>query len=323
MFLELVEDQQRDQRFARRRRAARRRGGAGTPTATRLKRRCRAASTCRPPGWRGKIACLICSVGTGESGVVVDAHIDRAIAFRPQARNDARAQYRRLAQARLPNRIGQLLALHAPAEFGDLVFAAVEVAARLFAEGRQPQPRVLGIDREAQVVGQRRLSWRRSSAAGRQQIADALRELGWDFAARRLREVHGAKLVRHLRLTRVGVVDAHGQDEDRAFGDVARAVDGVTPLAAEEALEAALRRRRHDRNEERAAGDIALDLAVVVVAAFQPVEVEPRRDAGRVEAGLQLLHRGQVLARVADEHRVVGHLGATAAGSAAAPHAAE
>ena len=116
-----------------------------------------------------------------------------------------------------------------------------------------------------------------------------------------------AEFVRHLRAPAVGVVDAHRQDEHGAVGDVAGTVDGVAPFAAEIALEPALRRRGDDWNEERAAGDVALDLAVVIVAALQALQVEPGLDAGRVEAGLHLLHGRQVFARVADEDRVVGH----------------
>ena len=82
----------------------------------------------------------------------------------------------------------------------------------------------------------------------------------------------------------------------------------VAPLAPEVALEAALRVGRDDRDEIGAARDVALDLAVVVVADLEPVHVEPGRDAGGLEPGLDLLHGGQVLARIADEHGVVGHV---------------
>ncbi len=136
----------------------------------------------------------------------------------------------------------------------------------------------------------------------------AARELRRDFAARQSREMHGLELVGHARPRAVGVVDAHGKDEHRAVGHVARAVDRITPFAAEIAFDAALGGRRDDRDEIRAAGDVVLDLAVVVVAAFEPLEVEPRRHARRVEAGLEALHRRQVVARVADEDGVLRHL---------------
>src|SRR6185437_8250380 len=69
-----------------------------------------------------------------------------------------------------------------------------------------------------------------------------------------------------------------------------------------------LRRRRNHRDEEAATRDVGVDLAIVIVAAFQAIEVEPGREPCLVHARFQTLHRGQVLARVADEDRVLWHL---------------
>src|SRR6202034_798874 len=56
------------------------------------------------------------------------------------------------------------------------------------------------------------------------------------------------------------------------------------------------------------ARDVAADLAVVVVARLEALLVEPGGDTGGVQPRLDLLHGGQVLARIADEHRVRRHL---------------
>src|SRR5439155_20721156 len=113
-----------------------------------------------------------------------------------------------------------------------------------------------------------------SAMTGREEIPQAPDELGRDLAAGKTREIQRLELVRHMRSGDVGVVDAHRQDEERALGDVARAVDRVAPLAAEVALEAALGGRRNDRHEVRAAREVALDLPIVVVAALETVEIE-------------------------------------------------
>ena len=65
---------------------------------------------------------------------------------------------------------------------------------------------------------------------------------------------------------------------------------------------------RDHRDEIRAARDVALDLAIVVVASLEPVHVEPGGDAGRFQSRLDPLDGGQVVAGVADEHRAIGHL---------------
>jgi hypothetical protein len=99
-FLELVEDQQRDERLARLiaqdvvamvqelpQRFAGYRGARLRPRA------------CGPR--RAKNRLLDLFGRHRRIGRVVDAHIDRTVAFGPQPRHDARAQDRRLAQARL------------------------------------------------------------------------------------------------------------------------------------------------------------------------------------------------------------------------------
>ena len=63
---------------------------------------------------------------------VVDADVDGTEARPAQARHQARAQQRRLAEARLAEQHGQQLALHAPREFRRLFVAAVEVGPRFF-----------------------------------------------------------------------------------------------------------------------------------------------------------------------------------------------
>ena len=80
-------------------------------------------------------------------GRVVDAHVDRAVALLPQARDDAGVEDRSLAEPGLSEQDRQQLALHAAGEFGDLLVAAVEEAARLFGERGQTRPGLLRIDR--------------------------------------------------------------------------------------------------------------------------------------------------------------------------------
>ena len=78
---------------------------------------------------------------------IVDAHVHRAVAHRSEPRDDAGAQDRGLAEPGLPEQQCQGLALHAPRELSDFVLATVEVRARFFAERVEPEPRVLRVDR--------------------------------------------------------------------------------------------------------------------------------------------------------------------------------
>src|SRR5947207_15206866 len=82
---------------------------------------------------------------------IVDAHVHGAVTHRPEPRNDAGAQDRGLAETRLAEQQGKRLALHAPDELRDLILAAVEVRARLFAERVQPEPRMLRVDRRLRL----------------------------------------------------------------------------------------------------------------------------------------------------------------------------
>ena len=144
-FLELVEDQQRDERLAGRiaqdvvavvqefpERFATDGDTRLRPSAGRLRRpedgaldllgRCRRVAR------------------------IVDAHIHRAIALGPQPRHDPRAQDGSLTESRLSEEDGEQLALHAAAEFGDLLLAPVEVLSGFLGEGREAKPGVVGID---------------------------------------------------------------------------------------------------------------------------------------------------------------------------------
>ena len=78
--------------------------------------------------------------------VVVEAHVDRAKALGAQARHQAGAQQRRLAEARLAEQHGEQLALHAARELGGLFVAAVEVGACLLGVGGQAEPGIFRID---------------------------------------------------------------------------------------------------------------------------------------------------------------------------------
>ncbi len=134
-LLELVEDEQRNQRRARLIAQHIIAVVQEFPQRLALRPPRRPGST-RPerPGV-ARIACLICSAGSGASRDVVDAHVDRAIALAAQPRHEAGAQDRGLAEARLAEQHREELALHAPRELGDLLFAAEEVTARLLGEG--------------------------------------------------------------------------------------------------------------------------------------------------------------------------------------------
>ena len=78
---------------------------------------------------------------------IIDAHVDRAVADRPQSRQDSRAEDRRLAEAGLSEQQRQQLALHASRELGHLLFTAVEERLRFLGERREAEPRVLRVDR--------------------------------------------------------------------------------------------------------------------------------------------------------------------------------
>src|SRR6266567_6528683 len=78
---------------------------------------------------------------------IVDANVHGAVTHRPKSGDDTGAQDRGLAEARLPEQQREGLALHTARELRDFVLATVEIRARLFAEGVQPEPRVLRVDR--------------------------------------------------------------------------------------------------------------------------------------------------------------------------------
>src|SRR5207248_236207 len=209
-------------------------------------------------------------------------------------------------------------------QFCAFFVASIEIGARLLGERVEPEPRMLGIDRGqcGGAVGRRQDEERCAEAALREawirdrppsttpgeQILQPVCELRRHFAVREPREMQCLESFRYLRRAGIGFVDANGQDEEGAFGDVAGAIDRVTPLAPEVAFEPALGRRRDDRNEIRAARDVALDLAVIVIAALEALEIEPAAYARGVEARLELLDGGEIFAGVAYEHRVVRHL---------------
>jgi hypothetical protein len=65
---------------------------------------------------------------------VVESDIDRAMAFGPQARHQAGAQDRGLAQAALAEQHRERFALHASRQLGDLRLATIEVLARRLGE---------------------------------------------------------------------------------------------------------------------------------------------------------------------------------------------
>src|SRR5437764_2573602 len=145
--------------------------------------------------------------------------------------------------------------------------------------------------------------WGRRSCPRPDELAQASREFGMDLAARQACEVDRLELVRHAGAVRIAVVDAHRQDERRLVRHVARPVDRIAPFAPEIAFQPSLRVRGDDRHEVRAATDVALDLAIVVIATFQTLEVEPCDHARSVETCLEPLHRPEIVARIADEHR--------------------
>ena len=69
--------------------------------------------------------------GLRRIGGVVDANIDRTVAVPAQARHEARAQDRGLAEAGLAEQHREELALHAARELGDFLLAAVEDSSRV------------------------------------------------------------------------------------------------------------------------------------------------------------------------------------------------
>ena len=104
------------------------------------------------------------------------------------------------------------------------------------------------------------------------------------------------ELLGHQRIGLGGVVDADRQDEHGAFGNVARAIHRVAPFTPEIGFVPALRGAGNHRQEETATTDVRADLAIVIVAAFEAVEVEPGDKTRRIQRRLQPLHRSQVFA---------------------------
>jgi hypothetical protein len=74
--------------------------------------------------------------GFGRSLGIVDAHVHRAIALGAQPRHQPGAQDGGLAQAGLAEQHCQQFALHAARQLGDFLVAAVEVSASVLGEGR-------------------------------------------------------------------------------------------------------------------------------------------------------------------------------------------
>ena len=91
------------------------------------------------------------------------------------------------------------------------------------------------------------------------------------------------ELLGHQRVGFGGVVDADGQDEHGAFRDVARTIDRIAPFATEIGFVPALRRAGNNGQEETAPTDVGADLAIIVVAAFEAIEVEPGDEARGIE----------------------------------------
>jgi hypothetical protein len=144
-FLELVEDQQRDEGLA-----------SGIPQQVaavvqelpqRLARDRRAGTGPVPRLGRHPVDRLLDLLGGRRRlGGVVDADVDRTEARTPQPGRQPRAQQRSLAEARLAEQHGQQLALHTAGKFRRLVVATVEIRAGLFRIARETQPRVFRVD---------------------------------------------------------------------------------------------------------------------------------------------------------------------------------
>src|SRR5205807_3151586 len=92
----------------------------------------------------------------GRVPAVIDAHVDRAVPLAAQTGHESGTQDRGLAEARLTEQQRQELALHAARELGDLLLAAEEERARLLGEGSEPQPRIAFIDLTGRI-GRRQL----------------------------------------------------------------------------------------------------------------------------------------------------------------------
>ena len=145
-LLELVEDQQRDERAARfvaqhivavvQELPERLAGGRDARLGP------LAGMTC---GLQDRLLDLL--AGLRRVGGVGDAHVDRAIALAAQARHQAGAQDRSLAEPRLAEQHGEELALHATRELGDLLVAAEEESPRVLGERGEAEPGMAIVDR--------------------------------------------------------------------------------------------------------------------------------------------------------------------------------
>ena len=145
-LLELVEDEQREQRAA---------GGVAQeivavveelPKALPAVRHARARPMPRRAGGAddGLLDLLRRRRGVGP---VVDADVHRAVTLGPESRHDARAEDGGLAESRLAEEHGEETALHPPGELAHLLLAAVEVVAGLLGERGETEPGVARVDR--------------------------------------------------------------------------------------------------------------------------------------------------------------------------------
>ena len=135
-LLELVEDQQRQQRAPARVAQQVAAVVQELPQRLSLDRRARP----RPvPGGHGGLEDRLLDLlgGWRRLGRIVDTHVHRAVAFAAQPRHEAGSQQRGLAEPGLAEQHGEVLALHTARELGRLVVAAVEVGAGFLSVGTQ------------------------------------------------------------------------------------------------------------------------------------------------------------------------------------------
>src|SRR5262249_58579479 len=101
----------------------------------------------------------------------------------------------------------------------------------------------------------------------------------------------------------VGIVDHDRNDENVAWTEPSEAVERMVPLGTEIAFLALLGVLRQNRDQQPAVVDLAQNLRVIGGAASQSFGIEPDREAGGFEPGLERERGIAIGMAVADEQR--------------------
>ena len=136
-----------------------------------------------------------------------------------------------------------------------------------------------------------------------QQFLHALAKFIRTCPIRQPRPLHFSKRIRHLRVGIARVVNHDRQQERRALRHEMRALVRQPPFESKVTFSARLRRRRNDRNQQRAVFDLSPDFVIPGITADELALVEPDLDPDGAECVGNAFRRLCVLRRVAEENR--------------------